>query len=663
MDPSIVWLRRDLRLHDNVALFEACRRDARVCLAFVLDPSLLRSERVGAPIVQAFFDALAALRANLRELGSDLALLEGDFATELSRLARRIGAREVFYNEDYEPEAIARDASVTAALEQEGVVMHASLDHVYFGADEIQLDGGQPYKVFTPFKRRWIERRHPLPRPPVPSAQLAKGCLLSAESIGTTRGVPRPEDFGHRSSARFPHVSEKRARALLGTFLRSGGAVERYEVERNFPANDGTSHLSPHLRAGTIGIRECFERAFERRDESRGHVRASVEAWIGELIWREFYQMILARFPHVATEPFLPAAARIPWRSSEEDFAAWCAGRTGYPLIDAAMRQLNECGWMHNRLRMLVASFLTKDLLLDWRRGERYFEEHLADADVAQNNGGWQWAASTGDRRCAVLSHLQSDASERDLRPVRHVHSPTRAGAAQAARCAHPPTVDGATAAARGGRNRNRTHVSGPDRRSRRRPRPRARRIRTGSASGQTPRNNARQEAAGCLGPQGAGILALMSIAAKELVVRQIEKRSAELGRQVLATADTLHRFADQLRQDELAAGTATVAESAAEFIERVGHYLQESDFETLVSDAEQFSRERPVAVGAGGLILGLLASRSIKIAAARRELSEGRGGARENSDPIDSSDAIPPRARRRPSRARKLESRVSNGK
>jgi ElaB/YqjD/DUF883 family membrane-anchored ribosome-binding protein len=154
-----------------------------------------------------------------------------------------------------------------------------------------------------------------------------------------------------------------------------------------------------------------------------------------------------------------------------------------------------------------------------------------------------------------------------------------------------------------------------------------------------------------------------MSIAAKELVVRQIEKRSAELGRQVLATAETLHRFADQLRQDELAAGTATVAESAAEFIERVGHYLQESDFETLVSDAEQFSRERPVAVGAGGLILGLLASRSIKIAAARRELSEGRGGARENSDPIDSSDAIPPRARRRPSRARKLESRVSNGK
>jgi deoxyribodipyrimidine photo-lyase len=443
MDPSIVWLRRDLRLHDNVALFEACRRDARVCLAFVLDPSLLRSERVGAPIVQAFFDALAALRANLRELGSDLALLEGDFATELSRLARRIGAREVFYNEDYEPEAIARDASVTAALEQEGVVMHASLDHVYFGADEIQLDGGQPYKVFTPFKRRWIERRHPLPRPPVPSAQLAKGCLLSAESIGTTRGVPRPEDFGHRSSARFPHVSEKRARALLGTFLRSGGAVERYEVERNFPANDGTSHLSPHLRAGTIGIRECFERAFERRDESRGHVRASVEAWIGELIWREFYQMILARFPHVATEPFLPAAARIPWRSSEEDFAAWCAGRTGYPLIDAAMRQLNECGWMHNRLRMLVASFLTKDLLLDWRRGERYFEEHLADADVAQNNGGWQWAASTGTdaapyfrifnpmRQSAIFdpsgTFIRQHVPELRKLPDAHIHRPSTA--------------------------------------------------------------------------------------------------------------------------------------------------------------------------------------------------------------------------------------------
>lgn len=396
MSSSIVWLRRDLRLHDNVALMEACGRGAPVCIAFVLDPKLLRSERMGAPLVASFFGALAALRAEVRALGSDLALLEGDFAGELERLARRVGAGDVYYNEDYEPDAIERDAAVTVSLARNGIMAHASLDHVYFGAAEVQKDGGLPYTVFTPYKRRWLERRQVQLRAPVPSARAVKERLLPARRVGRTQTAPQPEHYGHRSSPLFPAVSERHGRQRLSAFLRSGGAVERYQDERNFPANDATSHLSPHLRAGTVGIRECFERAFERRGELRGAVRASVDAWIGELIWREFYQMILARFPHVASAPFLRSAERIPWRVSDGDFAAWREGRTGYPLVDAAMRQLNACGWMHNRLRMLVASFLTKDLLLDWRCGERYFEQHLADGDLAQNNGGWQWAASTG---------------------------------------------------------------------------------------------------------------------------------------------------------------------------------------------------------------------------------------------------------------------------
>jgi deoxyribodipyrimidine photo-lyase len=394
---SIVWLRRDLRLADNVALYEACAQSGSVCLAFVLDPALLRGGRVGAPIVQGFFEALRWLRARLRELGSDLALLEGECAGELSRLACRLGASAVFYNEDYEPDAIRRDAAVTKSLQGGGIEVQAFLDHVYFGADEVEREDGRAYKVFTPYRRRWLDRRHCDRRLPVPSARAIEGKLAAAATIGETREVPLPETYGYRSSSHYPDVSEGVGRRLLHAFLRAGGSVERYNEGRNFPALDGTSHLSPQLRAGTIGIRECVERAFARAEEvCEDATRASIETWISELVWREFYQMVLKRFPHVATSAFLEGGNRVPWRDSEAEFRAWCEGRSGYPIVDAAMRQLNAYGWMHNRLRMIVASFLTKDLLIDWRLGERYFEQRLADADLAQNNGGWQWAASTG---------------------------------------------------------------------------------------------------------------------------------------------------------------------------------------------------------------------------------------------------------------------------
>jgi deoxyribodipyrimidine photo-lyase len=392
---SIVWLRRDIRLRDNVALDAAVRASDGVVIAFNLEPHLLRGDRVGAPIVQTFFDALSALREALRERGSDLALLEGDPSQTLLALAERVDAGALFFNRDYEPSAIARDERVRARFEISRRAVHVSLDHVIFDAETIRTDSGTPYKIFTPFARRWRERYAEGPPEPVESLRALRGALLPIAAIGETLAVPTPQTYGRSPLSGVPACNEAEARRLLGAFLAPGGPVERYARDRDLPAIDGTSKLSIQLRAGTIGIRTCFTAAHTAAAASRGHA-ADVEKWISELIWREFYQMILCRFPHVENGPFIESAAQLRWNEDDAGFAAWCQGRTGYPIVDAAMRQLNATGWMHNRLRMIAASFLTKDLLIDWRRGERYFEQHLADADLAQNNGGWQWAASTG---------------------------------------------------------------------------------------------------------------------------------------------------------------------------------------------------------------------------------------------------------------------------
>jgi len=394
MATSIVWFRRDLRLADNVALERAARASDRIVCAFVLDPPLLRGPGIGAPIVCVFFDALAELRTALRERGSDLALLEGDFATELVEVARRTGATRLYYNIDYVPSALERDARVTRTLEAAGLAVEASLDHVYFGADDVLKPDGTPYTVFTPYKRRWLERHATNPRPPVASLRASSKRFASREAIGETRPVPEPEAFGHVRSPKFPRGGESVARAILERFVATSLAT--YADRRNDPAIDGTSHLSPHLRAGTIGIRRCLFDAIEARDRSSGTRVTGYDTWISELVWRDFYQQIYKNFPHVATGPFLAAANDLKYRESADDFAAWSQARTGYPIVDAAMTQLTAYGWMHNRLRMIVASFFTKDLLLDYRLGERFFEQHLADNEAAANNGGWQWSASTG---------------------------------------------------------------------------------------------------------------------------------------------------------------------------------------------------------------------------------------------------------------------------
>jgi deoxyribodipyrimidine photo-lyase len=389
---GIVWLRRDLRLDDHVALFEAAQRCERITCAFVLDPDLLRGPRVGAPIVQFFFDSLIVLREHLRALGSELALREGEFATELCAVSAHAGATAVFYNEDDDPAMRARDARVTAALETAGIAVHAFTDYVYAGAHDVLQESGKYYTVFTPYRRRWNALAEADPRPPVPSLGAARERLAPASAIDATRAVPRPGDYGHVSSPVYPRGGSDIAQTLLHDFLANDAL--RYADRRNAPAIEGTSRLSPHLRAGTIGIRTCVAAAFELRANAKQ--TSGIDTWIGELTWRDFYQQLLVHAPRVATEPFIAKAKRIAFREDDRAWQAWCDGATGYPIVDAAMIQLNTTGWMHNRLRMIVASFLTKHLLIDYRAGERYFEQRLADADLGANNGGWQWSASTG---------------------------------------------------------------------------------------------------------------------------------------------------------------------------------------------------------------------------------------------------------------------------
>ena len=381
---GVVWLRRDVRLDDHAALAAAAQRCERVTCAFVLDPALLRGERMGAPIVQFFFDALTAVRAQLRGLGSDLALLEGDMAGELARFARDRGVQAVFYAEDTDPAMRARDARVTQALESSGCAVVACSDIVYAAAGDVLQDNGRFYTVYTPYRRKWAAFANARPQAPIPSLRLARARLSTAAQIGPSREVPRPEDYGHASSPYYPRGGSDVATALLDAFVRD--AIAAYGDARNLPDVEGTSRLSPHLRAGTIGIRRCVAAA----------QAAGAETWLGELIWRDFYHQLLVHAPRVASEPFIVAAQKIAFRDDAAAWQAWTAGATGYPIVDAAMVQLNTTGWMHNRLRMIVASFLSKHLLLDYRHGERYFEQRLADADLAANNGGWQWSASTG---------------------------------------------------------------------------------------------------------------------------------------------------------------------------------------------------------------------------------------------------------------------------
>jgi deoxyribodipyrimidine photo-lyase len=383
------WFRNDLRLRDNRALAEAARRADELFALFVFDERLLRSPATGAPRVRFLLDCLTRLAADLDERGIPLLVRRGDPRREVPRALAQLSAQGVGWNRDTAPFARRRDAAVARAARAAGVRVLECKDRVVFEAGEVRTRAGGAYGVYTPYRRAWRARLEqdpqpprPAPRLPAPRQKLAPEALPDAAALG----------FGG-DAAELPTGGERAARRRLRSFL--AGPVARYAEDRDRPAVDGTSRLSPHLRFGTISVRECVAAAREAAAAEPGLARGA-QKWLDELVWREFYAGILEQEPRVLREAWRAPLRDVEWDDDDEAFAAWCQGRTGHPLVDAAMRQLAATGWVHNRARMVAASFLAKDLLIDWRRGERWFFQRLVDGDPASNNGGWQWSAGTG---------------------------------------------------------------------------------------------------------------------------------------------------------------------------------------------------------------------------------------------------------------------------
>lgn len=394
---GLMWFRRDLRVRDNAALYHALKNCAQVHAVFVLDRDILDALPRADRRVEFIRESLVELDQDLRTLaGRDQAGLIVRHAAarqDIAPLAHRLGVQSVFANHDDEPQAIERDAIVRGALANAGIAFHTYKDHVVFERDELLTTSGNPYAVFTPYRNAWLRKIDAFYLKAYPVE--AYGSALPERPPDCCQPVPELDVFGFErtnlSALRIP-CGSRGAQALFSEFL---GRIDHYHETRDFPGIKGPSYLGVHLRFGTISIRQLAAEAHRRAEQ--GHAGAQV--WLDELIWRDFYAQILAHFPHVVGHSFKPAYDAIHWehgRHADLLFAAWCEGRTGYPIVDAAMAQLNQTGYMHNRLRMVAASFLVKDLGIDWRWGERYFATHLNDFDLASNNGGWQWSSSSG---------------------------------------------------------------------------------------------------------------------------------------------------------------------------------------------------------------------------------------------------------------------------
>ena len=392
----IVWLRRDLRVTDNAALHHACEQAENVIPLFVLDPFILDRADTGAARVAFLLDAMAVLDVNLQKRGGRLIVRRGRTPDALLKAVAEFGADGVFHQREFEPHGKARDESVAKALREMGKVCETFPGLALFEPKEILSQTASPYTVFGPYKKLWFTRPADAPYPapkhvPVPA---------DAQS----EPLPTAADLKFRTSQTFACGGEDAAQRLLREFLKA--KIGGYDSARDVLAQDGTSRLSRHLHLGTLSPRSVVDAVRKSgKDEPSGQdaeARAEHQAeaghttFLSELAWHDFYLQILDHFPHVAEGAFRPQYNALEWENDEALFAAWQEGRTGYPIVDAAMRQLNTEAWMHNRGRMVVASFLTKDLLIDWRWGESYFMQRLVDGDQAANNGGWQWAAGTG---------------------------------------------------------------------------------------------------------------------------------------------------------------------------------------------------------------------------------------------------------------------------
>lgn len=388
---GLMWFRRDLRIEDNAALHQALYQCRTLFCVFVFDTDILSTLAADDRRVAFIDGCITELDHDLRAAGGGLIVRYGAAHAVIPELAQDLNADAVFANRDYEPLTRSRDQRIATALGLAHRHLVLCKDQVIFETDEILNRQGKPYRVFTAYKNAWLKALHP-----AHFEAYANEPLLSALAPAQAYLAQRPslKDIGFTCpTAPMPIAAGSRgAKALFADFLPR---MQAYQERRDFPAVKGPSYLSVHLRFGTISLRALVRAAYPAMQAGS----AGATTWLSELIWRDFYFMILYHFPHVCHEPFRPEYKAISWESgpdADESFEAWCCGRTGYPIVDAAMRQLNQTGYMHNRLRMIAASFLTKDLGLDWRRGEHYFARQLNDFDLSANNGGWQWAASTG---------------------------------------------------------------------------------------------------------------------------------------------------------------------------------------------------------------------------------------------------------------------------
>jgi deoxyribodipyrimidine photo-lyase len=364
---AIFWFRRDLRLVDNVGLFQALQSQYQVIPLFIFDEYILDSLPKDDARVGFIYDSLFKIDIRLREFGSSLLVKKGKTKEVWQQLVHEFDIKEVFFNKDYEPYAINRDLSISELLKGYNISTFSFKDQVIFEEKEITKSDGLPYTVYTPYKNKWLEKY---------------------KAFSQVQEYDATDQFSNFLVINFTFPSLEKigfVESSIKVIPHNLTNVSNYHETRDFPALDGTTHLSPHLRFGTVSIRKLVNWASTKN-----------QVFLNELIWREFFMQILFSFPKVVTHNFKSAYDGILWRNNEDDYKRWCSGTTGYPMVDAGMRELNETGYMHNRVRMVVASFLCKHLLINWQWGEAYFAQKLLDFDLSSNVGNWQWAAGTG---------------------------------------------------------------------------------------------------------------------------------------------------------------------------------------------------------------------------------------------------------------------------
>ncbi len=367
---ALFWFRRDLRLNDNAGLYHALKENESVLSVFIFDTEILNQlEDKADARVEFIHQHIEKLQQQLTAFNSSILVLVGTPEEVFKNLLKKYKITKVYTNHDYEPYAIKRDKEIANLLHNAGAGFHTFKDQVIFEKEEVVKDDQKPYTVFTPYMRKWKSKLNAFYTKSYPTNKYFNHFIKTSPCK-----IPSLHDIGFKATG-----------IIFPTIELNQNIVKLYKDQRDIPAINGTSKLSVHLRFGTVSIRELVLKA-----------QTLNETWLNELIWREFYMMILYHFPHVVKGAFKPNYNKIPWSNNEHHFEQWCMGKTGYPIVDAGMHELNQTGFMHNRVRMIVASFLTKHLLIDWRWGEAYFAKKLLDFELSSNNGGWQWSASSG---------------------------------------------------------------------------------------------------------------------------------------------------------------------------------------------------------------------------------------------------------------------------